>query len=771
MQTSAYFLLASVILLWLVFPVGLLAGETDGPTPASGPSPSIVPKPTSMRITATVFPLSSSTRILVDSGEEAGRLGEYLSQLIRKATGLILPVSERKGNPDDWKRGIILTAEGAQASLGAEGYTLSIKPGGVLLRAKAFQGIFYGIQTIRQLLPPAAPEPAVAASFPASVSLPCVEVEDIPRFSWRGLNLDCGRHFMTKDFVKRYIDLLAEFKMNRLHWHLTEDQGWRIEIKKYAEFTRKGAWRKTEDGVVYGGFYTQDDIREVVSYAQSRYVMVVPEIEMPGHSVAALASYPELSCTGGPFEVQNYWGVHPDVYCAGNEKTFEVLEGVLSEVADLFTAPYIHIGGDECPKDRWKACPKCQARIKAEGLKNEAELQSYFIKRIERFLLTKKRRIIGWDEILEGGLAPQATVQSWRGFEGAVAAAKSGHDTIVSPTRFTYFDYDLKTTDLRKAYSFEPVPQGLDPAARRHILGGECNMWTERAPQETIDGKLFPRILAIAERLWSPETARNFDEFQRRVWRQVERLAIEGLQAGDETHSVSLLPSFSVEAKTLSIALKPEESGLDLRYSTDGSRTTSQSPRYASPVAVTASGRLEARAFKEGKPYGEPVSLSFAVHQAWGKAVRHEYPVSAKWAGRGAWGLTDGIRGPADMTDPGWQGFEGTEMDAVVDLGEAKPVQSISVGFLQDSSRAIFMPPSVEFFVSEDGTNFRPVGSAANTMAKDDPDSTVRDFSVRFEPVQCRYVRVLARTIGVCPAGHPLVSLKAWLFADEIIVD
>lgn len=771
MQIPSSFLVMILVIFVLVLPVGLVAGGAESRTPASGPSPSIVPKPTSMRITATVFPLSSSTRILVDSGEEAGRLGEYLSQLIRKATGLILPVSERTGNPDDWKRGIILTAEGAPASLGAEGYTLSIKPGGVLLRAKAFQGIFYGIQTIRQLLPPAAPEPAVAASFPASVSLPCVEVEDIPRFSWRGLNLDCGRHFMTKDFIKRYIDLLAEFKMNRLHWHLTEDQGWRIEIKKYPEFTRKGAWRKTEDGVVYGGFYTQDDIREVVSYAQSRYVMVIPEIEMPGHSVAALASYPELSCTGGPFEVQNYWGVHPDVYCAGNEKTFEVLEGVLSEVADLFPAPYIHIGGDECPKDRWQACPKCQARIKSEGLKNEAELQSYFIKRIERFLMTKKRRLIGWDEILEGGLAPQATVQSWRGFAGAVAAAKSGHDTIVSPTRFTYFDYDLKTTDLRKAYSFEPVPQGLDPASRRHILGGECNMWTEYAPQETIDGKLFPRILAIAERLWSPEIARNFEEFQRRVWRQVERLAVEGVQAGDETHAVSLQPSYSADAKNVTVVFKPEETGLDLRYTTDGSRPTPSSPRYIAPLAVAASGLLQARAFKESKPYGEPVSQSFAIHQGWGKSVQLKNPPQAKRSAGGAAALTDGIRGPADMDHSGWLGFEGTELEAVVDLGEAKPVQTISVGFLQDSSHSVFMPPSVEFFVSEDGTNFRPVGQAVNAMAKDNPDPTVKDFAARFEPVQCRYIRVSARTIGVCPAGHPLVPQKAWLFADEIIVD
>ena len=771
MKSRMFILTAMIAILLSIPPAGLYSQAPGIRTPAAGPTPSILPKPLSMRITANVFPLASSTRILVDDGEEADRLGQYLSQEIRKSTGLILPVSAQTGASSEPKKGIVLTTRGVKGTLGTEGYELSIKPDGVRLRAQTLQGLFYGIQTIRQLLPPAAPDSGGADPRPASFNLPCVQVEDAPRFSWRGLNLDCGRHFMTKDFIKRTIDLLAAFKMNRFHWHLTEDQGWRIEIKKYPEFTRKGAWRTTEDGVVYGGFYTQDDIREVVSYAQSRYVTVIPEIEMPGHSVAALASYPELSCAGGPFEVQNYWGIHADVYCAGNEKTFEVLEGVLSEVVDLFPAPYVHVGGDECPKDRWQACPKCQARIKAEGLKDEAELQSYFIKRIEKFLLAKKRRIIGWDEILEGGLPPQATVQSWRGFEGAVAAAKSGHDTIVSPTRYAYFDYNLQTTDLRKVYAFEPIPEGLNPAARRHILGGECNMWAEYAPQETIDGKLFPRILAMAERLWSSETAKNFDEFQRRAWRQSDRLKTEGVQVGDETHSLTLVPAFSPEAKKVTVSLKPEENDLIIRYTIDGGQPTLQSTRYDSPLTIINSCLVQARAFKGDRPYGEPVSHSFAIHPAWGKPVQLKNPTSPKRPGGGTAALTDGLRGQADMGEPAWQGFEGTELEAVVDLGESRTIQTIAVGFLQDSSHGVFMPPSVEFSVSDDGTSFRPVGTAGNVMAKDNPDPTVKDFSVRFEPVPGRFVRVVARTIGVCPPGHPYLAQKAWLLADEIIVE
>jgi hexosaminidase len=359
--------------------------------------------------------------------------------------------------------------------------------------------------------------------------------------------LDCGRHFMTKDFVKRYIDLLAYHKLNVLHWHLTEDQGWRIEIKKYPKLTEIGAWRQaTRDDEQprdaagrYGGFYTQDDIREIVAYAKSRFVTIVPEIEMPGHCQAALASYPELSCTGGPFQVGTEWGVYDDVYCAGNDHTFEFLQDVLTEVLDLFSSQFIHIGGDEVPKTRWKACPKCQARIKAEGLKDEAELQSYFVRRIERFLASKGRRLVGWDEILEGGLAPNATVQSWRGMGGAIAAATAGHDVVSSPTSHCYLDYPqfpvvstqpVTVITLDKIYSFEPTPAELNAEQAKHILGAEGNMWTERAPQDRVDYLVFPRLCALAEVTWSPKELRNWDDFATRMKAHYQRLDALGVR-------------------------------------------------------------------------------------------------------------------------------------------------------------------------------------------------------------------------------------------------
>jgi hexosaminidase len=761
---------AAIVALLLFVPQALLFSQAPGNDPGRSAG-ALLPKPLSVKTSAGVFVLATDVRILVDDSDEAGSLGEYLSREIGKSTGLILPVSRMTSGMPSVKKALVLTTRKARQALGVEGYELSIKPGGIRVSALTHQGLFYGIQTIRQLLPSVPADPDSAEGIASPVSLPCLQIEDSPRFSWRGLNLDCGRHFVSKDFVKRTIDLLARHKMNRLHWHLTEDQGWRIEIKKYPDLTRTGAWRKTEDGIIYGGFYTQEDIADVLAYARSRYVMVVPEIEMPGHSTAALAAYPELSCTGGPFAVQNYWGIHGDVFCAGSERTFEFIQDVLSEVVDLFPAPYVHIGGDECPKDRWKSCPKCQARITSEGLRDERELQSYFIKRIEGFLVSRNRRIVGWDEILEGGLAPRATVQSWRGFEGAVAAARSGHDTIVSPTAYTYLDYDLDTTDLRKVYSFEPVPAKLSAADRHHILGGEGNMWTENAPQETLDSKLFPRLLAIAERLWSPSAARNFEDFEHRSWAQSDRLRMAGVQVGEECHPLTLVPALDAAAKRLTLSLRSEEEGLSLRLTTDGSEPTLASPRYDSPVVILNSCQARARAFKENRPYGEPAVLNLAIHQGFLRPVQVRNRYNPRRSGGGDLGLTDGIRAGAEMEDASWQGYEGADFEAVVDLGEVKPIRKIVCGFLQESSHAVFLPPSVDFSVSNDGANFQAVGASANDVARDNPDKIAKDFGVPVEAASGRFIKVKARNVGTCPAGHPLAGQKAWLFVDEIIVE
>ena len=373
-------------------------------------------------------------------------------------------------------------------------------------------------------------------------SIPCVKITDRPRYAWRGMHLDSCRHFMSTNVVKQFIDFIAFYKKKVFNWHLTEDQGWRIEIKKYPRLTEISAWRRGDDGQPYGGYYTQEDIRDIVAYARARHITVVPEIEMPGHAIAVLAAYPEFSCSGGPFEVRTTWGISEDVFCAGNDATFGFLEDVLSEVINLFPGVYVHIGGDECPKVRWKKCGQCQARIVAEGLQDEHELQSYFIKRVEKFLTANNRRLIGWDEILEGGLAPQATVMSWRGEEGGIAAAGQNHDVVMSPGPFCYFDMKQRddpderghtwagVVTLEKVYSYEPTPAQLTPQQARHILGAQANVWTEYIPTgNEVEYMTLPRMCALAEVVWSPKDRRDWSHFNQRLQDQYRRFDILGV--------------------------------------------------------------------------------------------------------------------------------------------------------------------------------------------------------------------------------------------------
>jgi hexosaminidase len=443
------------------------------------------------------------------------------------------------------------------AGLPPEGYRLSVTPEGIGIVAGGTAGVFHARTSLRQLVPPEALSPASSRDGPVRTwPVPCVEIVDQPRFSWRGLMLDTCRHFFPVEFVKRYIDTLAFHKMNVFHWHLTEDQGWRIEVRRHPELTGVGAWRSGTlvgrlsgegpwefDGVRHGGFYTQGEVKDVVAYAAERHVTVVPEIEMPGHAQAALAAHPELSCTGGPFEVSRMWGIHEDVFCAGNDEVFGLLEDVIDEVAALFPGPFLHIGGDECPKTRWKACPKCQARIHSEGLADEDALQSWFVRRIERIVNARGKRLVGWDEILEGGLAPNATVMSWRGVEGGIEAARQGHDVVMSPTTHCYLDYrqseDLDREPvaidaylpLDEVYSYEPMPPELTPEQGGHVLGVQGNLWTEYVDTpEQAEYMSWPRACALAEAGWSPAGSRDWGDFRARLAGHLPRLDSLGIR-------------------------------------------------------------------------------------------------------------------------------------------------------------------------------------------------------------------------------------------------
>ena len=512
----------------------LVSCKSEQPKPVS-----IIPKPLQIEYTHSGFTINNKTGIVFASNQEDyEKLASYLQSEIKKQLGIDLTIYTSDRAP---KRNIIHLGFTDSEDLGSEGYILETTKKAISIESTHAHGSFYGIQTLLQLIDIKKEN----ERFVFESTIPGVKIYDKPRFKWRGMHLDVCRHFYDKEFVKKYIDLLAMHKMNTFHWHLTEDQGWRIAIKKYPKLTEIGSYRPETmigknwsqfDGTQHSGFYTQDDIKEIVQYASDRFITIVPEIEMPGHSLAALAAYPELGCTGGPYEVAKTWGVFDDVYCAGSEKTFEFLENVLSEVMVLFPGKYIHIGGDECPKTQWEKCPKCQQRIRTEGLNDEFELQSYFIHRIEKFLIAHKRKLIGWDEILEGGLAPEATVMSWRGTEGGIAAAKMGHDVVMSPNNECYFDHyqaDPENeplaiggyTDLEDVFFYEPIPEELSPEESEYIIGAQANIWTEYiTTEEHLEYMALPRMSALSEVVWSEKENKNFDAFRMRLQKHLLRL-------------------------------------------------------------------------------------------------------------------------------------------------------------------------------------------------------------------------------------------------------
>lgn len=505
--------------------------------------PAIVPAPVRMRVEPGSFEVTAWTRVVAraDARGEAAKLIDALDP----ALGGRLKMIEA---PADETNRIVLEIVPPNDAMGDEGYRLAVSPEEIRISAATPAGLFYGVQTLRQLLPPAVFAQIVPAARDTRWKLPCVTIEDRPRFAWRGLLLDTARHFMPKEFVLKLIDVMALHKMNSLQLHLTDDQGWRIEIKKHPKLTEVGAWRKETlighartkpwkfDGKRHGGFYTQDDIRGIVRYAAERHINIVPEIEMPGHARAAISAYPELGCQPDQqLEPWTVWGVCPDIF-APTDKTVAFLQDVLSEVIELFPSKYIHVGGDEATKEQWKASPVVQARIKELGLKDEAEMQSWFIRRMDAFLTERGRRLVGWDEILEGGLAPGATVMSWRGEKGGIAAAQAGHDVVMAPTSHTYFDYCQSSPDeeplaigglvtLETVYGYEPVPKQLTAEQARHVLGGQGQLWAEYLPSpKQVEYMAFPRAAALAEVLWSPPERRDYQEFLSRLREHLKRL-------------------------------------------------------------------------------------------------------------------------------------------------------------------------------------------------------------------------------------------------------
>jgi hexosaminidase len=647
-----------------------------------------------------------------------------------------------------------------------EAYSISVLPHLLIIKAPGEEGLFRGMQTLFRLIPAS----VKTTKNVKIVEIPCCEISDEPSFSWRGLNLDCCRHFMSKDFVKRYIDILAYFKFNVLHWHLTEDQAWRIEIKKYPKLTQVGAWRKESDGSVYGGFYTQEDVKEIVSYAGSRYITIVPEIEMPGHSLASLSAYPENSCTGGPFKPTNGFGVFEDIYCAGRDSTYIFIHNVLDEITQLFPGKFIHIGGDEAPKNRWKECPVCQAKIKAEGLKDENELQSYFIKNISGYLTSKGKKVIGWDEILQGGIAPEIIVQSWQGFQGAVDAVNLGHYTICSPESFTYFNTAPENLDLRTVYSFKPVPDILPENKRNYVLGGEVNLWTEYIKQENVDENLFPRMLALAEVFWSNPQNKNFDEFYSRVKKSYPDLRALGIKYGREAKSFTYEAVFDKIKKEFVVNIVKLQDNIEIRYTVDGSIPDSNSHLYSGPLKIYKPLDLNITAFYDNYSTGSNLTLKFVDNIAGGSQIILSSPYAARYNGGGPNALIDGIKATTNFHDGLWQGYEGVDFEGIIDLGEVKEISSVAPTFLFNQDSWIFLPEKVEISLSVDNIAFNNIKTIVNDVPQKSTEILIKEFAASYNKEKARYVKVKAASIMKCPDWHSGAGGKAWLFIDEILV-
>jgi len=597
----------------------------------NAPAIHLIPQPVSLQTSPGAFKLGPKTIIsLPVDTPEVRRVGEYLQKAIETPTGYKLRIAA--GRPSSTAGGtIVLSLVAGKAAGQPEGYELKMTPRVASIQAPAAAGLFYGVQTLLQLFPP---EIASQQKVTAAWNAPCVQVLDYPRFAWRGLMLDVSRHFFGKQDVERYLDEMAHYKLNVFHWHLVDDNGWRIEIKGLPQLTKVGAWRvprmarwgtserpRADEAATDGGFYTQDDIKEVLAYAKDRFITVLPEIEMPGHSLAALAAFPELSCTGGPLYVNPgspYYGKDDNSFCVGNEQTFVFLDKVLTEVAALFPSQYIHIGGDECLKTFWHACPKCQKRMKDEHLANEEELQSYFIRRVEKIVESKGKHIIGWDEILEGGLAPNATVMSWRGFEGGIAAAKQQHKVVMSPVGYSYLDYYQSDPLLEprtfgyltvsKSYQFEPVPEGIDA---NYILGGQANLWTESVPVwRHVEYMTWPRALALSEAFWSKKEARNWDAFVPRMEAHFQRLDAAEINYARSVYNVAIKPEKDA-ASHMVLRMSTELKDCDIYYTFNGTNPDKFAAKYAgAPVAIPGDADLvRAIAYRNGKPSGLLLSI------------------------------------------------------------------------------------------------------------------------------------------------------------------
>ncbi|MDE5560630.1 MAG: family 20 glycosylhydrolase, partial [Bacteroidaceae bacterium] len=627
--------------------------------------------------------------------------------------------------------------------------------------------------------------------------LPAVEITDAPRFSYRGTMLDVSRHFVPLDSLKRYVDMLALHNINRFHWHLSEDQGWRIEIKSRPLLTELGSKRSETvigrnsgkyDGIPYGGFYTQEEAKELVRYAAERYITIIPEIDMPGHMMGALHGYPELGCTGGPYEVWRQWGVSDEVLCAGNDETLRFIEDVLTEITEIFPSEYIHVGGDECPKTRWKECPKCQARIKQLGIKAddkhsaEEYLQSFIIGHAEKFLNSKGRRLIGWDEILEGGLAPNSTVMSWRGEGGGIEAARQKHDVIMTPNSYLYFDYyQTKDTEneplaiggyvpVERVYSYEPAPKALTPEEQKYIIGVQANLWTEYVPTYShVEYMLLPRLAALCEVQWSRADKKDYDSFIARLPQLVKLYDLNRYNYATHVFDIRVSIAPDTEEEVLKVALSTID-GSPIHYTLDGTEPDETSPLYTDTLRINEDCTISAigiRPTGTTRVFRDEVKM----HKAAFKPITMLQPINAQYAYDGAGTLLDGLRGGQNYKTGRWIAFYRNDMEAVIDMKQPTEISSVSISTLVEKGDWVFDARRFAVSVSDDGESFTEIAAEDYPEMTPDSPNRIYDHTLSFAPVSARYIKVYVRPEHSLPEWHGGKGNPAFVFIDEITVN
>ena len=744
----------------------------------------VVPLPNEITpMEGKAFTLDNRVKILYPEGDaDMQRNAGFLAGYVLESTGKTLAVEAGATG----SHAIVLRL-GLQTE-NPEAYLLEVNEDQVTITGSSAAGVFYGIQTLRKSLP---------VAKDAQVVLPPVRVNDAPRFAYRGMMLDVCRHFFSLDSVKRYIDMLALHNINRFHWHLTDDQGWRIEIKKYPQLTQIGSQRKETvigrnsgkyDGIPYGGYYTQEEAREIVAYAKDRYITVIPEFEMPGHMQGVLAAFPELGCTGGPYDVWTQWGVSEDVICAGNDKSLELIKDVLAELIEIFPSEYIHVGGDECPKTRWEKCPKCQAKIRQLGLKDDKEhtaeqrLQSYIITEAEKFLNAHGRKIIGWDEILEGGVAPNATVMAWRGAGEGVKAAKMRHDVIMVPTTYFYFDYYQTNildeeplaiggyVPIEKVYSFEPYQKELTAEENKHIIGLQANLWTEYITSfRHVEYMVLPRMAALSEIQWTQPQFKDYGDFLERMPKMFDIYDIYGYNYARHLFDVkaNFLPDTA--AGTLTVTLSTLD-GANIHYTLDGTKPSANSPKYTGPLTLKENCTFKAAAIRpagSSRVYTAEINLNKASL----KPIALLQPLKAPYIFNGALNLVDGLTGDANYKTGRWIAFYGNDMEAVIDFKQPTEISSVEIHTCVEKGDWVFDARGFSVAVSDDGKNFTAVASEDYPVATPDSPNGVLAHKLTFEPRNARYLKVVALSERRIPDWHTGKGYTGFLFVDEIVVE